>query len=332
MELVPLSAGMERPEAFANSRLLARDLDDLGYHRLWVAEHHGSTTFLSSATSLILADLAHHTQRIRLGSGGVMLPNHVPLMVAEHYGTLATLYGDRFDLGIGRAPGTDPMTAAALRRGESDLTDFARDVLGIIDHLDGSAPVRAIPGEGTRVPVWMLGSSTGGAQVAALLGLPYSFASHFAPQQLREALALYRERFDGAARTAQVQRPTVMAGVNVLIADSQQEAEHLFTSAQLMRIRLRTGQLGPIEPPVEDLSTVVPPELMQFGGSPDGPATFVGTADRVAEGLQTFAAEHDLDEMIVTTYTHDPQVRRDSYARLAAVWGLEAGGTVRRSG
>lgn len=322
LELVPLSAGMERPEAFEQSRLLARDLDALGYHRLWVAEHHGSTTFMASATSLILADLAHHTERIRLGSGGVMLPNHVPLMVAEYYGTLATLYGDRFDLGIGRAPGTDPMTAAALRRGESDLNDFARDVLGIVDHLDGAARVRAIPGEGTNVPVWMLGSSTGGAQVAAVLGLPYSFASHFAPQQIREAIALYRERFDATARTAQVKRPTVMAGVNVLIADTQEEAEHLFTSSQLMRIRLRTGQLGPLEPPVDDLSSVVPEELLQFAGTPDGPATFVGTADKVVEGLQGFVDEHDLDEVIVTTYTYDPQVRRDSYARLAKAWGL----------
>ena len=223
---------MARSTAFDHTRTLAADVDRLGYKRLWVAEHHGSTTFMASASSVVLADLAHHTERIRLGSGGVMLPNHAPLMVAEYYGTLATLYGDRFDLGIGRAPGTDPMTAAALRRGEPDLNSFASDVVAIIDLLGEprSLPggVRAIPGEGTNVPVWMLGSSTGGAQVAAALGLPYSFASHFAPQQIREALQVYREHFQADVRTAQVDRPTVMAGANVVIADTQAEAERLF--------------------------------------------------------------------------------------------------------
>lgn len=322
LDLIPVSAGMDRAEAFRQARLLAADADRLGYARLWVAEHHGSTTFMSSATSVVLADLAHHTEHIRLGSGGVMLPNHSPLMVAEYYGTLATLYGDRFDLGIGRAPGTDPLTAQALRRGNPDLNGFAQDVVQIIDHLAGRTQVRAIPGEGTDVPVWLLGSSTGGAQVAAVLGQPYSFASHFAPQQISEALALYRDRFDADARTASVDRPTTMAGVNVLIADTQAEAERLFTSAQLMRIKIRTGQLGPIDPPVDDLSSVVPEELVQFGGRPNGRATFVGTADRVQERMAEFVDKYDLDELVVTTYTHDPVHRRESYAALAQTWGL----------
>ncbi|WP_244328265.1 LLM class flavin-dependent oxidoreductase [Yimella sp. cx-51] len=328
LDLVPLSDGMSRPDAFEQSRILAGELDRSGYHRLWVAEHHGSTTFMASATSVILADLARHTERIRLGSGGVMLPNHAPLMVAEYYGTLATLYGDRFDLGIGRAPGTDPMTAAALRRGNPDLNTFATDVVDIIDLLGTprSLPggVRAIPGEGTNVPVWMLGSSTGGAQVAAALGLPYSFASHFAPQQINEALALYREHFDASARTAQVSRPTVMAGVNVLIADTHAEAERLFTTAQLMRVHLRTGTLGPLLPPVDDLASVIPSELLQFAGRPNGQASFVGTADDVVERLEGFVAHHELDELIVTTYTYDPVPRRESYAALAQAWGLDA--------
>lgn len=317
---------MARSEAFEQSRLLATDLDRLGYHRLWVAEHHSSTTFMASATSVILADLAHHTQRIRLGSGGVMLPNHVPLMVAEYYGTLATLYGDRFDLGIGRAPGTDPMTAAALRRGNPDLNDFARDVVDIIDLLDTprSLPggVRAIPGEGTTVPIWMLGSSTGGAQVAAVLGLPYSFASHFAPQQIREALQVYRDGFDAEARTAQVSRPTVMAGATVLIADTQAEAERRFTTSQLMRVHLRTGQLGPLLPPVDDLASAVPAGALQFAGKPTGVATFVGTAEHVHDRMSQFVDEYQLDEVIVATYTHDPAHRRESYAALADVWSI----------
>lgn len=326
LELVPVSEGMARSTAFDHTRTLAADVDRLGYKRLWVAEHHGSTTFMASASSVVLADLAHHTERIRLGSGGVMLPNHAPLMVAEYYGTLATLYGDRFDLGIGRAPGTDPMTAAALRRGEPDLNSFASDVVAIIDLLGEprSLPggVRAIPGEGTNVPVWMLGSSTGGAQVAAALGLPYSFASHFAPQQIREALQVYREHFQADVRTAQVDRPTVMAGANVIIADTQAEAERLFTTSQQMRVHLRTGQLGPLLPPVDDLSTVIPEAALQFAGRPDERATFVGTAQTVHDRLSEFVEEHSLDEVIVTTYTFDPQHRRESYDALAQVWGL----------
>lgn len=328
LELVPVSEGMTRSAAFDHTRGLATEVDRLGYERLWVAEHHGSSTFMASASSVILADLAHHTSRIRLGSGGVMLPNHAPLMVAEYYGTLATLYGDRFDLGIGRAPGTDPMTAAALRRGDPDLNSFASDVVAIIDLLGDarSLPggVRAIPGEDTHVPVWMLGSSTGGAQVAAALGLPYSFASHFAPQQIREALAVYRGGFDASVRTAQVDTPRVMAGANVLIADTRAEAERLFTTAQQMRVALRTGQLGPLRPPVDDLSSVIPEGALEFAGNPDGPANFIGTAEQVRDGLSAFVAEHDLDEVIVTTYTFDPAHRRESYQALADAWALTA--------
>ena len=328
LDLVPVSEGMTRSAAFDETRTLAAQVDRLGYERLWVAEHHGSTTFMASATSVILGDLAHHTSGIRLGSGGVMLPNHAPLMVAEYYGTLATLYGDRFDLGIGRAPGTDPMTAAALRRGNPDLNGFASDVVAIIDLLGDarSLPggVRAIPGEETRVPVWILGSSTGGAQVAAALGLPYSFASHFAPQQIREALAVYRDGFDASVRTAQIEQPRVMAGVNVLIADTRAEAERRFTTSQQMRVHLRTGQLGPLLPPVDDLSTVLPEGALEFAGRPDGAATFVGTAEQVRDGLQGFVDDYELDEVIVTTYTYDPAHRRESYDALAQVWGLTA--------
>ncbi len=323
LELVPRSQGMTPAEAMQHSTKLATRLDALGYHRLWVAEHHGTEAFMSSATSLILGHFANHTHGIRLGSGGVMLPNHSPLMVAEYYGTLATLHGDRFDLGLGRAPGTDPLTAAALARSASGLNDFAGNVLDLVSYLgDGATTrVRALPGEGTNVPIWMLGSSTGGAQVAAALGLPFSFASHFAPQQMREALAIYRDRFNADAETAQVDRPTVMAGINVLVAPSEAEAHYLFTTAQQMVAAIRTGGSAPLAPPVDDLSTVVPegllPMISEFHS-----VKAVGDPSQVVPQLEEFAAAYDLDELIITTYTHDPAMRQRSFELLADAWGI----------
>lgn len=326
LDLVPVSAGMSRGEAIEESLRLARRADELGFARYWVAEHHNTDTFLSSATSLVLAHLAEHTSRIRLGSGGVMLPNHAPLMVAEYYGTLATIYGDRFDLGLGRAPGTDPRTAAALRRGGAELDTFADDVLALMAYLGepdagaDRAPVRAIPGEGTRIPLWMLGSSTGGAQVAAALGLPFAFASHFAPRELGAALSVYRGRFADGARL-QCERPYAMAGVNVLVADSQREAERLFTTTQLLRVRIRTGSVAPLDPPEDDLAAVLPTGLLEFAGRPDSRACAVGTPERVVDRLSEFVADNELDELIVTTYTHDPQARLRSFELLAQAWG-----------
>lgn len=324
LELVPRSQGMTPAEALRESTELARTVDRLGYERLWVAEHHNTEGFMSSATSLILGHFAQHTERIRLGSGGVMLPNHSTLMVAEYYGTLRELYGDRFDLGLGRAPGTDPMTAAALARRTGQLDTFAQDVLALIEYLGDPQPgakVRALPGEGTKIPLWILGSSTGGAQVAALLGLPFAFASHFAAQQMREALHVYRERFRADAATTQVARPTVMAGINVLVAPTQAEAEYLFTTSQQMVARIHTGRTGPLDPPVDDLASVVPPQVLALT------ADFfrvqaVGTPEQVVERLETFAAEYALDELIITTYTYDPALRRRSFELLAEAWGM----------
>lgn len=328
LDLVPRSQGMTPTQAIEESVKLAQEVDELGYERLWVAEHHGSDTFMASATSLLLGHLAGHTSRIRLGSGGVMLPNHSSLMVAEYYGTLATIHGDRFDLGLGRAPGTDPMTAAALARTSGQLHDFAAEVAQLQTYLGdppslpgGRGRVRAIPGEGTHVPLWMLGSSTGGAQVAAALGLPFSFASHFAPDQIREALMIYRDRFRADAGTAQVTRPTTMAGVNVLVAPTQEEADHLFTTAQLMAIRIRSGQPAPLDPPVDSLADAVPTELLPLAQAHQA-ARAVGTPEVVVERLEEFVAEHELDELIVTTYAFDPELRRRSYRLLAEAWGL----------
>lgn len=325
LELAPRSQGMTPAEALVESTRTAAEVDRLGYHRLWVAEHHNTEAFLSSATSILLGHFAQHTDRIRLGSGGVMLPNHATLMVAEYYGTLATLYGDRFDLGLGRAPGTDPITAAALRRGNPELDSFAQDVADLAAYLGEPAPeakVHAYPGQNTNVPLWMLGSSAGGAQVAAALGLPFSFASHFAPQMMAEALRIYRENFNPDAPTAQVDQPTVMAGAVALVAPTKEEAEYLFTTYQLMSVRIRTGQSAPLDPPVADLSAVLPPQLAQVADDVMG-VTAVGTPKSVADQLQIFADEHQIDELIVTTYVYDAELRRRSFALLAQEWGLD---------
>lgn len=324
LDLSPASAGRTRRDALADSARLAVAADRLGYARYWVAEHHGSETFMSSATALLLGHVAPQTTRIRLGSGGVMLPNHAPLMVAEYYGTLATLYGDRFDLGLGRAPGTDPRTAAALRRGTGELDTFVQDVLDLHGYLadpdpDAPARVRAIPGEGTKVPLWMLGSSLGGASVAAYLGLPFSFASHFAPQALPAALAHYREHFDASAPTAQVSRPHVMAGVNVLVTPSAQEAELLATTGQQMAVRIRTGGRGPLDPPRAGYLQTLPAELRAVVEEHQR-IRAIGTPEQVVAQIEALVAEHQLDEVITTTYTHDPQLRIRSYELLAEAW------------
>jgi luciferase family oxidoreductase group 1 len=331
LELAPVSAGSDAAAALGDATELAVRADRCGYARFWVAEHHGSDTFMASATAVILAHLANHTRRIRLGSGGVMLPNHAPLMVAEYYGTLATLYGDRIDLGLGRAPGTDPVTASALRRGTGELDTFAQDATWLVALLGdpdsgpfaGKLPVRALPGEGTGVPLWMLGSSLGGASVAAHLGLPFAFASHFAPKELVNALAYYREHFDATAATAQVDRPTVMAGVNVVCAPTDEEADLLATTARALTESIRLGRRGPLQPPdpaaLRNIGGPIEP-LLGIDGLPVPRA--IGTPERVVCQLEAFAAAHQLDEMIVSTYLWSPVLRRRSYELLAGAWGL----------
>ncbi len=326
LDLVPVSEGGDRATAMRETTALARRVDELGYARLWIAEHHNTEAFMASATSLLLGHLAEHTSRIRLGSGGVMLPNHAPLMVAEYYGTLATLYGDRFDLGLGRAPGTDPLTASALRRGTGELDTFARDVADLHAYLDdppaaGRRRVRALPGEGTKVPLWMLGSSLGGASVAALLGLPFVFASHFAPQAFGQAVAHYREHFRADAPTAQVDRPYVSAGVNVLVAPTTEEAELLATTGQQLAYRIHTGGIGPLDPPQAGFLDSIPDRLAEAIRGAQA-VRAVGTPDQVVAQLEAIVAEHQLDEVITTTYTWDPAMRRRSYELLAQAWGL----------
>ncbi|MDO5629822.1 MAG: LLM class flavin-dependent oxidoreductase [Mobilicoccus sp.] len=331
LDLAPVSAGSDAADALADSLRLAESVERAGYLRYWMAEHHGSVTFASSATSVLLAHMGAHTEEIRLGSGGVMLPNHAPLMVAEHYGTLATLYGDRIDLGVGRAPGTDPITAAALRRGTGDLRDVATDVADLITLLsdrpnagrDGLR-VRALPGEGTNVPMWMLGSSLGGASIAAALGLPFSFASHFAPDAIDSALQVYRERFDASAPTAQISSPRVMAGVNVVCAPTTEQAQLLATTARAMRARILSGRSAPLDPPGQDIVDELIGGARTPGGRDEGRPSFsaVGTPEEVVTHLDGLVERYALDELIVTTYTWDPTLRRRSYDLLAREWGL----------
>ncbi|MYZ08990.1 MsnO8 family LLM class oxidoreductase [Streptomyces sp. SID2999] len=327
LDLVPVASGTDTTTALNQSVELARLADSLGYHRYWYAEHHNVVTFASSATSLLIGRAAEHTERIRLGSGGVMLPNHSPLMVAEYYGTLAEMYGDRIDLGLGRAPGTDPTTAAALRRGAAATDTFVEDVVELHRYLGsrdgGPGSVKALPGRGTEVPLWMLGSSLDGAAVAAYLGLPYAFASHFAPQLRHQALALYRSRFSTEFSTAEIKRPYAMVGVNVLVAPTDDEARYLFTTAQQMAAGIYTGRRGPLQPPVKDLEAVLGPEAAHFVDDFQQ-VRAVGSPQTVVAELEAIVADLEADEVIITTYTHDPAHRSRSFALLAEAWGLDS--------
>ena len=325
MDMVPVSAGCSRTDALTDMVALARTADAAGYERYWLAEHHGSTTYLSSATIVLMGQVLAATERLGVASGGIMLPNHAPLVVAEQIGTLATLYPGRVDLGLGRAPGTDQRTAAALRRGASDPGRFAEEILEILTYLGdepvpervpgslllgspgnpddalhapepGGPRVRAIPGEGTHPTVWVLGSSVNGARVAGRLGLPFAVASHFAPVQAEAAIATYRSVLESRAEGALGPRgapdvPRVAAAVNVMVAPSQ--------DPQAWRA-YAPGREGAVEAAMS--------------------LSFVGTPDDVAARLREQAARWDLDEILVVTYAHDPALRRRSYELLAQAW------------
>src|SRR5471032_2762473 len=262
LDLSPIKQGSDAAAALRESLALARHVEALGYRRYWLAEHHNMPGIASAATAVAIGHVAAGTNHIRVGAGGIMLPNHAPLVIAEQFGTLASLFPGRIDLGLGRAPGTDPRTALALRRSlQGGVDTFPQDVQELLAYLGPTAPnqaVRAIPGEGTKVPVWILGSSHFGAQLAAALGLPYAFASHFAPDDLEVALDLYRRNF---RPSAQLDKPRVMLGLNVCAANSDAEAAFLFTSLQQAFINLRTGQPGQLPPPVANFVEQLGPRL-----------------------------------------------------------------------
>ena len=355
MDMVPVSAGCSRTDALTDMIALARAADVAGYERYWLAEHHGSTTYLSSATIVLMGQVLAATERLGVASGGIMLPNHAPLVVAEQIGTLATLYPGRVDLGLGRAPGTDRRTAAALRRRASEPGRFAEEILEILAYLGdepvpervpgslllgapgnpddalhapepGGPRVRAIPGEGTHPTVWVLGSSVNGARVAGRLGLPFAVASHFAPVQAEAAIATYRSVLESRTDDAPGPQgapdvPRVAAAVNVMVAPSQEEARLLFSTAMAAAARIVGNRPGPLDPPSQD-----PQAWRAYApGREDAveaamSLSFVGTADDVATRLREQAARWDLDEILVVTYAHDPALRRRSYELLAQAW------------
>jgi luciferase family oxidoreductase group 1 len=319
LDLSPIVEGSDAAQSLRNTLDLARHAERLGYRRYWLAEHHNSAGIASAATAVVIGHVAAGTSSIRVGAGGIMLPNHAPLVIAEQFGTLASLFPGRIDLGLGRAPGTDQITARALRRNlATDADSFPQDVIELMSYFGPVQPdqqVRAIPGAGLDVPVWILGSSLFGAQLAALLGLPYAFASHFAPAEMEQAVALYRARFQPSERLSD---PYVMLGLNVCAADTDAEARRLFSSHQQAVIARRTGRRGPLPPPVEDFESRL---------DPNGKAilrqalrcSVVGSPETVKRGLAAFIAQTGTDEIMVTGNIFDHAARLRSFEIAAQV-------------
>jgi luciferase family oxidoreductase group 1 len=319
LDLVPVVQGSTPREALHRSLDLAQHAERLGYTRYWVAEHHNMAGIASAATSVVIGYLAGGTQTIRVGAGGIMLPNHSPLVIAEQFGTLESLYPGRIDLGLGRAPGTDQLTVRAMRREPRASDDFPEDVQELQALLGPTRPgqrIQAVPGAGLRVPLWILGSSLFGAQLAGALGLPYAFASHFAPAMLREALAMYRHRFTPSEARA---RPHAMVGVNVIVADTDAEARHLFTTLQQAFTNLHRGTRGLQQPPIDDIDAYWTPAERQAATAMLACA-FVGSPATVRAALAKFAADTAADELMVVTSVFDHAARLRSYALLAELW------------
>ncbi len=324
LDLSPVPEGSSTGDALRNSMDLARHAEALGYRRYWMAEHHNMPGIASAATAVALAHVATVTRTIRIGAGGIMLPNHAPLLIAEQFGTLAALHPGRIDLGLGRAPGSDQIAARAMRRNlDSDANQFPRDVVELLSYFQPEQPnqiLRAVPGAGEKIEAWILGSSTFGAQLAAMLGLPYAFASHFAPEQMQEAMAIYRETFRPSER---LQTPLVMLGLSVFAAPTDEEARFLFTSQQQSFLNLRRGRPGKLPPPVETL------EVDRFGQSMLDHAlscSIVGNPDTVRDGLKAFAQRTGADALMVTANIFDHEARKRSYSILADVAGLTPSG------
>jgi luciferase family oxidoreductase group 1 len=322
LDLAPVTEGSHPAQTFANTLELARAAERLGYRRYWLAEHHNMPGIASAATAVLIGHVAQGTQRIRVGAGGVMLPNHAPLQVAEQFGTLACLHPGRIDLGLGRAPGTDAPAARALRRYYAGAEEFPADVqelLGYFEPVRPGQPVQAVPGAGVEVEVWILGSSLFGARLAAALGLPYAFASHFAPDQLDDALALYHREFRPSARLA---RPHAMLALNVVVADTDEEARRLFTTQQQSFVRLRRGQPGLVPPPLaraEDLDAFCTP-AERAGVDRALACAVVGSPASVRAGIAAFVARHRPDELMLTAniFEHAARVRSFELAMAAA--------------
>ncbi|HEY4348893.1 MAG TPA: LLM class flavin-dependent oxidoreductase [Gaiellaceae bacterium] len=320
LDLAPIVDGSSPAEALRNSLDLARHVEALGYRRFWLAEHHNSVGIASAATSVVIAHVAAGTETIRVGAGGIMLPNHSPLVIAEQFGTLEALHPGRIDLGVGRAPGTDQVTIRALRRNPGSADTFPHDVLELRHFLDEAQPdqvVRATPGAGSQVPIWILGSSLYGAQLAAALGLPYAFASHFAPEALLPALEVYRSRFEPSS---QLQEPYAMVGANAIVAERDDEARRLFTSAQQAFANIFRGRRGRLPRPIDDIEAYWTP-IEKEQASAMLRRSFVGSPEVVRRDLDAFVAETGADELIIAAAIHDHAARKRSYELLARACG-----------
>ena len=313
LDLSPIVEGGDASLALANSLDLAQHTERLGYHRYWVAEHHNMRGIASAATAVVIGHIAGGTTRIRVGAGGIMLPNHAPLMVAEQFGTLEALYPGRIDLGLGRAPGTDGMTAQALRRTlHSDPNKFPQDVVELKRYLDDpqeNQQIFAVPGYGANVPMYILGSSLFGAQLAAILGLPFAFASHFAPQAMMQALKIYRAEFQASE---QLSEPHVILGYNICAADTQEHAEFIRSSSLQAFINLRFGNPGPLPPPVANFEKTLNSQQQAVLAQVSS-ASSVGTKDAVREDVAKFVAETGADELIIVAQVYHQQDRLRSY-------------------
>lgn len=326
LDLSPIAEGSDAGQSLRNSLDLARHAEALGYRRFWMAEHHNLPGIASAATAVALAHVGAGTRTIRIGAGGIMLPNHAPLLIAEQFGTLAALHPGRVDLGLGRAPGSDQATARAMRRtlhGSGD--EFPQDVIELMGYFQPAEPgqrVQAVPGAGLEVPIWILGSSTYGAQLAAMLGLPFAFASHFAPAMMMEALAIYRDRF---RPSAQLDKPYVMLGVNIIAAPTDEEARFLFSSLQQSFLNLRRGRPGRLPPPVADFDAQIDP----YGHAMLADAlacAIVGGPETVRSGIAAFVARTGADELMVTANIFDHALRKRSFGLVAALHQAAASG------
>ncbi|MBK0393874.1 LLM class flavin-dependent oxidoreductase [Ramlibacter algicola] len=320
LDLAPITQGGDAAQSFRHTVELAQHAEALGYRRYWLAEHHGMPGIASAATAVLIGHVAQQTRTIRVGAGGIMLPNHSPLVIAEQFGTLEALYPGRIDLGLGRAPGSDQATARALRRRlDTDPDQFPHDVVELLDFLSDEPRqvIRAVPGRGAKVPVWILGSSLFGAQLAAMLGLPYAFASHFAPAQLMDALEVYRSTFKPSQF---LDKPHVMLGFNVFAADTDAEAQLLATSMQQAFVNLRTGRPTPLPPPLPGYANHLAPAEKAMLDSVLA-CTATGSADTVRRGLREFIERTQADEVMVTSQIFDHAARLRSYEILAGLLG-----------
>ncbi len=326
LDLVPVRAGETPAQALPQSQAMVRHAEALGYHRYWVAEHHNMTGIASAATSVVIGYLAGSTKTIRVGSGGVMLPNHSPLVIAEQFGTRASLYPQRIDLGLGRAPGTDQLTSRALRADPRAAEAFPQDVQELrmlFGEVQPGQQIQAVPGADLNVPLWILGSSLYGAQVAAFLGLPYAFASHFAPAALDEAFSVYRERFQPSE---QLDKPYAMPCINVIVADTDEEALYLFTSMQQRFTDMVRNRRGKLPAPIDDINTYWS-DAERAHVERMLTCSFAGSPDTVARKLNEFLQRTQADELMISSAIYDQPARMRSYELLAGVrerLGLQA--------